>query len=331
MENNTVISTATPSDADYESVKELFGAEFVGKRDAALAIEKRKAAKKAERAAKAQKEGKVPRTVKQAAAINKRSVAIAYADRILKGADELCVEREKYETETLARSNKELYGILSKVYKLFKQAVNDNCLKDALKTMKYAMETRGMRIQSNSNALSVFVRYVFNSDRKRAYNYASTLQAALQDDVDADGLAEYIESKNGVEECKREFRKSDETKSREAQLADAAACVVDELSGMKAQQVVKLAGARAELADGTQFVFVVARANEDGTLELLRVVNKTTVAMQSAAVKELAKSYVEEQSTAKKTTAKAVKSAGTVKVTAARDAAKLTMRELENA
>lgn len=136
MENKTVNTAATLSDEDYQSVKELFGARFIAERDAALVIAKEKAAKKAERAAKAKKDGKVMRTAKQAAAVNKRSVATAYADRVMKGANALCVEREKYETETLARSNKELYCILSKVYKLFKQAVNDNCLKDAVKTMR---------------------------------------------------------------------------------------------------------------------------------------------------------------------------------------------------
>jgi hypothetical protein len=331
MENKTVNTIATLTDADYESVKNLFGAQFIAERDAALVVARDKEAKKAARAAKAKSEGKVK---KVKAVISKQCTAEWSAAKIMGKVEALCSVREKYETETLARSNKELYSILSDVYKLFLQAVREDCLKAAVTQMRAVLVKRGMRVQKNTNALTLFVRYVFNNDRKRAYNYASTLQAALQAEVDADVLAEFIESKNGVEECKREFRKSDETKSKEAQLADARVCVVDELSGMKAQQVVKLAGARAELADGTRFVFVVARANADGTLELLRVVNKTTVAMQNAAVKELAKIYAEEQAAVKIMAAKAVKKAGTkvgtVKVTA-KDAAKLTMLEFENA
>ncbi len=339
MSTNNTNSNELSFDEYYTTMCKTMGEEYVIEM---LAAQKKKAAElalKAERA-KARKEKALAKghalvarkkSSKQLIAEMNKGAAIADADLVIKQADALSAVREKYESETLARSNKELYSILSDVYKLFKQAVSDNCLTDAIKSMRGTLATRNIRVQNNTNALTVFVRYVFNNDRKRAYNYASTLQAALQDDIDADGLAEFIESKNGVEECKREFRKSDETKSKEAQLAAAALCVVDEMSSMQAQQVVKLADARAELAEGTQFVFVIARTNKDGMLELLHVVNKTTVAMQNAAVKELAKQYVEKQAVAKTIAAKAVKKAGTVKVTAAKDAAKLTMRELESA
>ncbi len=334
--NNTNI-TEVGNDEYYTTMTATFGEQYVIELLAATQKKKEELAKKAERA-KARKERALAKgetlptrakSSKQLIAQVKNSAAIARADLVVTQANVLCIAHEKYETETLARSNKELYNILSDVYKLFKQAVSDNCLKDAIKSMRGTLAKRNIRVQNNTNALTVFVRYVFNNDRKRAYNYASTLQAALQADVDEDGLAEFIESKNGVEECKREFRKSDETKSKEAQLAAAALCVVDEMSSMQAQKVVKLADARAELAEGTQFVFVIARTNKDGMLELLHVVNKTTVAMQNAAVKELAKLYVEKQGAAKTIAAKAVNKAGTVKVTAAKNAAKLTMRELE--
>jgi hypothetical protein len=331
MTNKTQNGNKTHANGDYATVIETFGAEYIAEMQAAAAVAAEKRAKKAARIAKLKKAGKLTKTTKQVAAISKKGAAEAHATVVVKRADALSVAREKYETETLARSNKELYGILSDVYKLFMQAVSNECLKDVVKNMRYTLAQRNIRVQNNTNALTVFVRYVFNNDRRRAYNYASTLQAALQADVDADGLAEFIESKNGVEECKREFRKSDETKSKEAQLAAAALCVIEEMSSMQAQQVVKLAGADVELAEGTQFVFVVARTNADGMLELLHVVNKTTVAMQNAAVKELAKQYVEKQAAAEAIAAKAVKKAGTVKVTVAKDAAKLTMRELESA
>jgi hypothetical protein len=340
MTTNNINNETVIADEYYTTLCATFGEEYVIEMLAAAKKKKEEEAKKAERA-KARKEKALAKGValnterakssKQLIAGMKKGAAIADADLVIKTANALCAVREKFETETLARSNKELYGILADVYRLFMQAVSKKCLKETAKSMRDNLKKRGIRVQNNTNALTVFVRYVFNNDRKRAYNYASTLQAALQANVEADGLAEFIESKNGVEECKREFRKSDETKSKEAQLTAAAACVIDELGNMEAQQVVKLADARVELAEGTKFVFVVARENADGMLELLQVVNKTTVAMQNAAVKELAKRYVETQATAKKVAAKALKKAGTVKVTTAKAAAKLTMRELEGA
>ncbi len=324
-------TNAIKYDADYAPVVELFGAELIAEMQAAEKVKAEKRAKKAQKIAKAKSEGKSTKTPRQIAAISKAVAAQAHADIVVKRANQLSAARAKFETETLARSNKELYSILSDVYRLFKQAVSDNCLKEVVKRMRYMLTKSNIRVQSNTNALTVFVRYVFNNDRKRAYNYASTLLAALQADVDADGLANFIESKHGVEECKREFRKSDETKAKEAQLAAARVSVVDDLGSMQSQQVVKLADANVELAEGTQFAFVVARVNADGMLELLRVVNRTTVALQNAAVKELAKRYVETKGEAKTIAAKALRKAATVKVTMAKDAAKLTMRELESA
>lgn len=55
-------------------------------------------------------------------------------------------------------------------------------------------------------------------------------------------------------------------------LAVAAVSVVDDLSSMQAQHIVEFANADVEFAEGTQFVFVVARANADGKFELLQVV-----------------------------------------------------------
>lgn len=332
MTNETVNNNTLNADEYYATMVATFGEEYViemlkAQKEKNEALEK-KAKRAKERKEKALASGN-PTTArkksdKQIISDLHKGAAIADADLVVKQANVLCVAREKFETETLARSNKELYSILADVYKLFKLAVSKDCLKDTVKTMRANLEKRSVRVQANTNAITLFVRYVFNSDRRRAYNYASTLMAALDANVDADGLAEFIESKNGVEECKREFRKSDETKTKDAQLAKAVDNVVDDLRSMQAQQIVKLANAKIELAEGAEFVFVVARANADGTLGLLDVVNTTTLALQNAAVKQLAKQRVKMQydSAMYKFTKK--KEAG-----AENAAAKKTMREFE--
>lgn len=102
---------------------------------------------------------------------------------VIEEANKLSVQREKFETEELARSNKALYAILSKVYALFNKAVKDGCIKETAKEMRSMLKERGVKVQSNTPALTCFVRFVFNSDRKRAYNYASTLMAAVDADI----------------------------------------------------------------------------------------------------------------------------------------------------
>jgi len=320
----------TDTKANYATLDNVFGAEFMAKKRAAEELAQQERTKKA--AAKAKK-GK---TVAQMKTINKQSAKEGWTTSVLRQADKLSVAREKYENETLARSNKELYGILSEVYKLFNDAVCKECLREVVNEMREKLTKRGVRVQKNTNAITVFVRYVFNSDRKRAYNYASTLMAALQAKIEADKLADFIEGKNGVEECKKEFRKKEETLQKEAALKYAVETVCADLRSMKAQKVVKLAGIEAELAEDTDFVFVVARKSAKGELELLQAVSRTTVALQNIAVKELAKYTLETgKQLSKLETVIADVSNGSFKykkkLNSAADAAEMTLDELEYA
>ena len=316
-----------------EQLIETFGEQFITERDAAETVKIEKERKKKAATAKRLQTTGRSNTDAQVKKIVKAGAKTSWTDSVVRKATELCVAREKYETETLARSNKELYGILSSIYGLFIDAVRENCLKDVVIRMKAALTERNIRVQKNTNALTVFVRYVFNSDRKRAYNYASTLMAAVQAEIAVDELATFIESKNGVEECKKVFRKKVETIEKEVALADAETRVLETLRGMKAQKVVKLAGADAELAEGADFVFIMARKNKNGAFELLQAVSKTTLSMQNVAVRELAKYTLSNGELGINSEAENDISNSAIKftksVTAAKSAVNMTVEELE--
>lgn len=221
------------------------------------------------------------------------------ADTVLVRADALFKERERFEGAELARSNKALYKLLMQVYELFEAAREDvKCLKAAVKTMSDKLKERGVKIQSNTPALTVFVRYVFNSDRKRAYAYTQTLMAAIQQEVKPAGLATFIESQNGVEECRKQLIKKDETVTKEAELKAAGADVSDELKSMRAVTTVSLPAARVSFCDGAEFAFIVARSLGNGEFELLRAVPRSTKAMHTSAVKELAKDLIVQRAAA---------------------------------
>lgn len=255
-------------------------------------------------------------------------------DAVMKVATELSVQREKFESEELARSNKALYSILTKVYALFNKAIADKCIKEAVAEMSKALDKRGVRVQKNTPTLTVFVRFVFNSDRKRAYNYASTLMAAIQKDITPENLVEFIESKNGVEECKKEFKKKDETKKREEAIKSTSADVVELLQTAPATARVKFANTSVHFNDAAQFVFIVARAVGNGEYDLLRVVPKTTKGMENLAVKEIAKDVIEKfeiaQAETKNKKAKSAKDTA-AKALTAKSAATMTVKELEAA
>lgn len=253
---------------------------------------------------------------------------------VIDEANKLSVQRETFEKEELARSNKALYAILSKVYALFNKAVKDGCIKETAKEMRSLLKERGVKVQSNTPALTCFVRFVFNSDRKRAYNYASTLMAAVDAEIKPENLASFIEGSNGVEECKKAYKMKDETKKRFEAVAAASVDVMSFLKTMPSAATITLPNTSVDLSDGVDFAFIVARSVGNGNFELLRAVPKSTKAMQTAAVKELAKNLIEvaakaqteaKEQKVKATTEKAVKSIS------AKAAAKMTLKELEAA
>jgi len=256
------------------------------------------------------------------------------ATLIVGRANELSAQRETFETTTLARTNKELYGILSKVYQLFNDAVAENCIKESLKLMKDELAKRNVKVQRNSPALTVFVRYVFNSDRKRSYNYTRTLMAAAQAKIAPKNLAEYIESNNGVEEIKRTASKSEETLQKEKKLSTAIIEVEEELGAMQPIISVNLPNTSVTLSDGAKYAFVVARVAANGEFELLRAVPTTTKGMHSTAIKEMAKQLVDKQAEFETTQKKAADKSTTAKASESlrlKDAAIATVAELEAA
>jgi hypothetical protein len=235
---------------------------------------------------------------------NKESIVIKSTvapttESVIKRADALVKEREQYETVTLARSNKELYGILGKVHSLYLEASKDiDCLKQTLSEMKAALAVRNIKVQVNSPAITVFVRYVFNSDRKRAYNYTRTLMAAIKANVKPEALADFVEGKGGVEECKKDFSKSLETIAKEQALASAIDTIKAELETMDPTEEVQMPDSSVHLSDDCNYAFVIARIGSGKKLELLRTVPTTTKALENSAIKELAKALIEDEKTA---------------------------------
>jgi len=243
-------------------------------------------------------------TTNEVAVVKKESIIIKATvapttESVIKRADALVKEREQYETVTLARSNKELYGILGKVHGLYLEASKDiDCLKQTLSQMKAALAVRSIKVQVNSPAITVFVRYVFNSDRKRAYNYTRTLMAAIKANVKPEALADFVEGKGGVEECKKDFSKSLETIAKEQALASAIDAIKAELETMDPTEEVQMPDSSVHLSDDCNYAFVIARIGSGKKLELLRTVPTTTKALESSAIKELAKALLEDENSA---------------------------------
>ena len=124
----------------------------------------------------------------------------------------------------------------------------------------------------------------------------------------------------------------EETKLRKDAIKTASIDVLDAVNNMPASERITLANASVDLSDGTHFAFILARSVGNGEFDVLKVIPKTSKAMQSAAVKELAKDCIDcAEKAAKASLDASVKEATerAVKTMTAKEAASMTVAELE--
>lgn len=214
------------------------------------------------------------------------------AETIVTTATALFNERAQFETEIAVRTNEGLYVILQKVYKLYVQAEQGDCLEDTVMKLKQVLAERGVKVQKNTPPATVFVRYVFNYDRKRSYTYTQTLLSAFENNVEASEFYDYVSDNNGVEDIKRTRSESNKQKQMKSDLVSAKSVVVTRLASMEPVQTLKLNGSIVDLNDGANYAFVIARVNSAGDLELLREIPSTSISMQNMAINSLAKQLI---------------------------------------
>ena len=104
-----------------------------------------------------------------------------------------------------------LYGLLADCLKLYDEHfvnAHDAERKKLRLDLAAALNERRIKVQSNTTMLTMFIRYVFNSDRKRASRYVSVLTAAKSHGVTHDGLANWLRDNGGIEEVRRQIKKS---------------------------------------------------------------------------------------------------------------------------
>jgi len=137
----------------------------------------------------------------------------------------------------------------------------------------------------------MFVRWVFNSDRKRANSYAYVLAAAISHGVRSDGLALWITEQGGIEEVKRRFMVKPETQQRQAELAQTRERVVAEIAQA-------LDAPLAEVALGGlsgEYVLLLAKPNESGSgAAVVGVLSDASESMRKSLVQQVAKQRYEQ-------------------------------------
>lgn len=216
--------------------------------------------------------------------------------------DALVKERETFEREEYARSNQRLYEILTKVYRAYTQAkTSESILKETVKQMKAVLQQSGERVQVNTLAINLFVRYVFRTSRQRAHNYSRTLQAAFSKSIAPEALPQFIADGGGVEECKKDFAPGPKSLERKAKIASAIDLVNEQLTSDNvslAEVTVPsewVAGSHAE-----EMTFLIGKADKKGNVRVTSVVPAFSKGMANWAKNQLALFLAEQQAVTQK-------------------------------
>ncbi len=213
------------------------------------------------------------------------------ASSYLNDIEEIYKARESYEQNEQARSNKRLYEILTDVLRTYQKAsANKTVMAETVSVLKQRLEEKGARVQSNTKALALFVRYIFNSERQATHIYVRALQAAIAAGVDADGLVEYIEEAGGVDGCKKQAKPSD-AKQKKKVAIEKGMPFVEELLNGQTDSVLGEIKVPARLVEKTYqegITFLIGKADSRGNVKVLSVVPAQSLPAEKWAKEQLA-------------------------------------------
>jgi hypothetical protein len=221
-------------------------------------------------------------------------VAQQFANSTVQQLDALYKTRENWEATDFKKANEGLYSLLSKCLAVF----NDEYVKadkDAQKALRSVLTNKltaaGVKVQSNTSTIKMFVRFVFNADRKRAQGYATVLTKAINEGIDAKDLTAHIVAAGGIEEIKRSTLKSDEAIANKTKLDAAMADVAHELE--IAAIASPLATVEIEGLSGS-YALLLVKPKLGGTADVVGSLSDLPDTLVQALIARMAKVRVQE-------------------------------------
>ena len=224
---------------------------------------------------------------------------IAFANETVQQLDLLVANRKTWEATDYKKANEGLYSLLSGCYTLFetkfKNAKSDEDRKAVRIEIAHRLTADGVKVQKNSTTLTMFVRYVFGSDRKRAHGYAYVLKAAISHGILADNLKQFIVDAGGIEEIKRKMVASEKAIANKVKRENALGLVkakaeLHELSPLASLDL-------SILNNQTRHVVLVAKPMSNGKTHVVAVLQNASDALVNALYKQIAKNELDVQET----------------------------------
>jgi len=138
------------------------------------------------------------------------------AEKVITELNQLVVSCREYEENEYKSSNMRLYGILAVIMKNYLAVANDRTvLKAAVIKMKEGLAPEGIHIQGNTPVMTVFVRYIFRTNRQRALNYSRALMYLVREGIEPENIPDFIENNGGIDECKKAYSVPTSLRQRE--------------------------------------------------------------------------------------------------------------------
>jgi hypothetical protein len=217
---------------------------------------------------------------------------LLFAAAIVEQLDTLSVRREKWEKTECKKANDVLYSLLAECLHIYKSRFMDastNDKKALRQELSKRLKAANVRITSHTSTLNMLVRFVFNSDRKRAQGYASVLAAAVSSNVKVEDFPQWVADKGGIEEIKRESVKTPEAIAKLNAVKAAKTLVAGELELNSVQPL-----AHVELDGLTgNYAVLLAKPNPDGGADIVGTLSNINDALVNALILRLAKQHVE--------------------------------------
>lgn len=219
-----------------------------------------------------------------AAPTTTQAAALAFANATVQSLDALAKRRETWEATDFKKANDGLYSLLADCYAVYDEKFEKagDSDKTAVRVdLKGRLQAAGVKVQVNTTTLTMMVRFVFGSDRKRAHGYTYVIKAAISHDIAPSELSDWIKTSGGIEEIKRKSVISDQAlqnrEKRQAALdevkASAETAVINPIGEVHFDQTIVL-GKHAVLvvqpnANGTAHIVAVLPEADDPVIEAL--------------------------------------------------------------
>jgi hypothetical protein len=217
------------------------------------------------------------------------SANVAYANVLISQLDGLVSKRKQWETTDYKKANEGLYSLLASCLEVFKSKfvdADDSDKKTLRSDLTARLTAEGVRVQRNTTTLTMFVRFVFGSDRKRAHGYTYVLKAAISYDVTAANLPSWIVEQGGIEEVRKRMIVSEAAQQRQADLSVAQAQVKASIEQAVVTPLAKLpmSGISGEYA------LLLAKPSPDGMLSIVGAISDINAAFYNACLIKMARS-----------------------------------------